>query len=215
VNVHPTKQEVRFGQARLVHDFVTKCIQQGLKTEPVYEATSVPCRKYEKSEEKIGLKAPTTPYRYVLVEEENGDVLILDCQRAKNEILTAYFEKYQGVIPTQSFLFPHGIPYSPLLNALSSFGFECRIDEEKKQAFLIKQPAILEGSIENVVKTLISSLESSHEPPSLSSVLAVCLPWESVTAIPRAILATLLPDCTLKEKSVLRLTQVQIADMLL
>ncbi len=30
VNVHPTKQEVRFAQARLVHDFISKCVRETL-----------------------------------------------------------------------------------------------------------------------------------------------------------------------------------------
>lgn len=53
VNVHPTKQEVRFSQPRLVHDFVTYCVRGALGKEErerhTFEPESTACSRAQES----------------------------------------------------------------------------------------------------------------------------------------------------------------------
>ncbi len=62
VNVHPTKQEVRFAQARLVHDFIFKAIEQALAPleGPATAPSEAPIATSSETSTTAPLKAPPT-----------------------------------------------------------------------------------------------------------------------------------------------------------
>lgn len=108
VNVHPTKHEVRFQQARLVHDFIVQSCQPALMTERVTEAaTSVyhhPTASQKAIAQTQAFYASTTASRPALEDEQDLTLLkqiapqyaaimheeqlyIVDCLAAQKAIL--------------------------------------------------------------------------------------------------------------------------------
>lgn len=133
VNVHPTKQEVRFSQTRLIHDFMTKVISDALAkadTSIDVEKQSNPisftrkeevCKKnipslndkkiyptldfYQNAKENEWPSSLVFLHRYACVENDQG-VFIVDLKQAKSALLTYYFEQNQDNVPIKALLFP-------------------------------------------------------------------------------------------------------------
>ncbi|CAH0524468.1 DNA mismatch repair endonuclease MutL [Vibrio hippocampi] len=70
VNVHPAKHEVRFHQARLVHDFIYQALSSALSQASAIEAPEVTQSAYHIEEPKLGAVSPQT-----VAAEETKDTL--------------------------------------------------------------------------------------------------------------------------------------------
>ena len=99
VNVHPTKQEVRFHQARLIHDFVRNSLEQALGQSPRLEVhppqygsgRSAPLAKRQAVLPNVSESPPSImeshtvyvsqgPYRFLVLH--NNKWIILNCEKA-------------------------------------------------------------------------------------------------------------------------------------
>ncbi|MFI4937697.1 MAG: DNA mismatch repair endonuclease MutL [Candidatus Berkiellales bacterium] len=139
VNVHPTKQEVRFSQPRLVHDFITKCVANALATTSLSpaKAVSVPIKQGEpaaafdferekdnenknesESENESENKNESEELNHVAsfhvskryaLLEDEAGVTLIDLEQAKNALLTFYFDQHWGKIKIKKLLFPASI----------------------------------------------------------------------------------------------------------
>ncbi|MBS0288222.1 MAG: DNA mismatch repair endonuclease MutL [Proteobacteria bacterium] len=192
VNVHPTKQEVRFSQARMVHDFLTKCVRDTLfqikqsdEILEIVEPKSIPQQSYVKQSsypfyntQETHNNHNNTPKvtianRYAFLEEAKG-VLIIDLSKAKQSLSAFYFTHLKGSIPVKTLLFPMRakvkIPDSKsalIKQRLQEVGFELIVENE--QACLIKQPAVLAEHL--CAQELICLIEAACKEnllPSLS-----------------------------------------------
>lgn len=173
VNVHPTKQEVRFSQAVRIYDFINQGIEKAwgetpiLKEEKIHSTYKVNKVKAQKPiNETEELQSLISGKRYILIEQVEG-IKIIDLHFAKNDLLKHYFEKYKGRIPKRPLLFPLEVAL-PLLNKsvetiieiLEQVGFECRFENNRMLVF--QQPVLLEKPIEVLsFLKLIESLNSS------------------------------------------------------
>jgi DNA mismatch repair ATPase MutL len=160
VNVHPTKQEVRFRETRLVHDFILKSLQVALsqnKTNISYPISSVPA--YAAPCEKGGAikVAPFTPSeepipfssQYALLEDQRG-VYVIALSFVKNQLLTNYFKEEAENISRKILLFPCRVEGVKTLNEkalalLKTFGFI--LSQKENGCFVIEQPAFLKTQI--------------------------------------------------------------------
>lgn len=131
VNVHPTKQEVRFSESRFVHDFITKCIAMALTkrqeiAQPVPTQVSsntvasvFPTKASFSREEVVGhifsekkAAIASTPkiasfflQRYGFSEDEKG-VILIDLIKSKSSLIRFYLENEWGHVPQKTLLFP-------------------------------------------------------------------------------------------------------------
>jgi DNA mismatch repair protein MutL len=116
VNVHPTKQEVRFSQPRHIHDFISKGVGEALVQTLLPTTSSSAKMEYEGAKRKILVSPSLLPTptslpvmvkadRYALIEDERG-VVICDLQKGKESLLQTYFMALWGRIPNKSLLFP-------------------------------------------------------------------------------------------------------------
>jgi len=105
INVHPTKHEVRFRDARLIHGLITSALQEALATtEPTaYDdatksVTHTPVAEnntqYQTLEKQTEILAPTTlgkavsliHQRYVISQSEDQGLLLIDLQSAERQL---------------------------------------------------------------------------------------------------------------------------------
>jgi DNA mismatch repair protein MutL len=117
INVHPTKHEVRFRDARLIHGLINKAIHDALGAQPqqgevgdiprpIIENTATPERRVAETSSsynptpKTAMSKDTTPFgtvinllsqRYVLTQSEQGPLLI-DLQTAEQQLRQQQFQ---------------------------------------------------------------------------------------------------------------------------
>ncbi|MGD9593058.1 MAG: DNA mismatch repair endonuclease MutL [Candidatus Berkiella sp.] len=135
VNVHPTKQEVRFSKSTMVHDFLSKCVRDTLfaisqNTGKINETRVTPSHHERAASQHV--LPHITPYvpglalnafhkattrsaleqtsiksfnRYAFLEESQG-IVIIDLEKAKLSLTKLYFEQQKGKVPSKSLLFP-------------------------------------------------------------------------------------------------------------
>lgn len=186
VNVHPTKQEVRFSQATMVHDFLTKCVRDtlfqisGKASYPAMKSTPVQSSFNRSSYTEKGAlqafyqvqNAATIGERYAFLEEPQG-VVIIDLQRAKSSLSAFYFERFKGNIPNKAILFPVRVQMKvaskeaqAIIKQLQAYGFEVGI--EKDEVCLFRQPAVL---TEPLTEQVLTALLNGALKAELSNVL--------------------------------------------
>ncbi len=196
VNVHPTKQEVRFSQPRHVHDFISKAISETLGQRSV----SVPAKITSKGqtrrlEEKtidtdslasqvITIKA----HRYAFIEDEYG-VIICDLVKSKKSLLETYFLELWNRVPKQNLLFPLEIDISNdlpcdehTITLLTALGFYIKIEQQK--LILLMVPIVsAQSDIRELILALLEQLAITQEKTLLCAWFAEQLPRESLQAI--------------------------------
>ena len=185
VNVHPTKQEVRFSEPRWVLDFLAKAVTETIqKTQqniahkiPEAMPEIIPEKIFERPSESIFEEIPQSIQplikrsgpRFVLVEDQEA-VWVIDLVQGAPDIMAAYFEQYYDLMPVRTLLFPLRIKTEisfELLASLSAFGFE--LVPESGDYLLLRQPFAIKTTFdEQALKNLLKDL-STHK--SLSAVL--------------------------------------------
>lgn len=174
VNVHPTKQEVRFSQARLIHDFMNKVIRETLtkvnndnaiEQDVSVEKQIIIERDKELQDDnhssaftfhqKINDNKLSTStaffHRYACIENEKG-VFVVDLSLAKGALLTYYFKKNWGKVPIKTLLFPlrvycaqQNLYLQETIENLAAIGFQTRL--ENKEIILLTQPEFLKTTL--------------------------------------------------------------------
>jgi len=160
VNVHPTKHEVRFSQARLVHDFISKCLSETLQeTKPLAQKSVCSAPKMSFTEPSSENVIARSVQRYTLLETDTG-LVIVDLIKAKESLASFYFTAHWGNIPSQPLLFPltikaRGIS-AEVIAMLAKVGFLFRA--ENSHITLLQQPQCLEGMVdERLLQTIVST----------------------------------------------------------
>jgi len=208
VNVHPTKQEVRFIQARLVHDFMMKCVTNALNQAPLQPMAQLGKMSLEANKPSNFFLVPplqgapaiiNKPSRYAFVEEETG-IIIVDLNQAKTFLIARYFFTQQGNIPSKTLLFPIPIMrmqmkssvLEPDLKLLANLGFHLQKHTEKGY-HLLKQPAILnEVLAENFWVEFLALLHDKSDLNSLCHFLGNWLSMDVFSVIPAPIFSALI-----------------------
>lgn len=201
VNVHPTKQEVRFSQSRRIHDFVTYAVRQAwLNASPITSnvealpkvkvAQSLPKNYHYENKQplpKVNIQHQYSK-RYAFFEREEG-VYIIDLVRSKCRLIELYFEHNYGSVPVKSLLFPLSIKLNSVtfINneidlLLKNCGFECK--KTPHAIMLLKQPACLEQPLSELVfKEIITHLLKKTTLKELLTLLGTVLPEELLSSI--------------------------------
>lgn len=182
VNVHPTKQEVKFANARMVHDFLSKCVrdtlnqvnaEEVLTSTPHYQSTAVSKRFFAGSitdtqvsnefyqlankEFEYPQEKHTLGERFAFLEEDNAVVLV-SLYQAKSSLLAFYYETYAGNIAAKPLLFPQRFTLSSsgIEAKLQKLGFVVRI--QNHELIILQQPAIFEDVItQEIMETFVQS----------------------------------------------------------
>jgi DNA mismatch repair protein MutL len=174
VNVHPTKQEVRFAQTRLVHDFISKCVKDALvqsqyprdnhnHTLNLPKVQEPRCyQETQQTRDVVQEESRTLPAgsalntfaRYVVQEEDNG-LFIVDLQKAQSSLLAHYFKNKWGSIPSKPLLFPRNLKlakgsFAKVSAALAAIGFLIK-EVDATFVALMQQPAIVGNSLDQAL----------------------------------------------------------------
>lgn len=198
VNVHPTKQEVRFSQPRFIHDFIAKAMTDALGYQKP-SSISVEKNAYvnpiraQVSEQPIAM----TAHRYALIEDEQG-VTVIDVYKEKKSILQNYFLLLWGRIPSKPLLFPQVImlPQANLLDnvifdRLRELGYWIRSDESTLT--ILAAPLIsLHANLNEFLFALIHEIKIDQTQAHLCKWLAEYLSTQSLTIIDHQTLNLLL-----------------------
>lgn len=190
VNVHPTKQEVRFSQPRHVHDFISKAVSETLGQRSVSVPASpkiIPrerTRSLPLASQAITIKA----HRYAFIEDEQG-VIICDLVKSKKSLLETYFLELWERIPQQNVLFPLEIALPSGLQTdehtatlLAALGFCIKIDE--RMLILLAVPLVsAQSDLRELILALLEQLIITQDKAILCTWLAEQLPNESLHAI--------------------------------
>gem|GEM_PF-6257367 len=125
VNVHPTKQEVRFSQPRHIHDFISKgvgeALGQYLESDPAgkmeYNSPKRQATDAVISPVLTNVPVMVKAQRYALIEDEEG-VTVCDLQKGKESLLKTYFMELWGRVLTKNLLFAQmiSLPEATLLD---------------------------------------------------------------------------------------------------
>jgi DNA mismatch repair protein MutL len=188
VNVHPTKQEVRFREARLVHDFLSRALARALGSPgaaapaPAPDAHDhVPRPALRQVHEDLGAYlAPAGPGRaepvlgravtvlhgaFLLAQGRDGPVLV-DLRAATERVLRARLLAglAAGGLPSQPLLIPVAVP----LNEVQAEGVEGRQEDLRRLGLdLVRSaPAVVS------VHGLPAALRRLDPPALLARVLA-------------------------------------------
>lgn len=165
VNVHPTKQEVRFSQAVQIYDFISQGIEQAWnESRTILDLSKATSERSPRSADLVHhfservkptqhkFKEGRVHQRYILVEQANG-IRILDFHCAKKALLEHI---------KQPLLFPLEIVLPSLkksidivIETLRSVGFECRV--ENGRIFILQQSILLRTLID--VSSFLDLLE--------------------------------------------------------
>ncbi len=201
VNVHPTKQEVRFEQARFVHDFITKCVRDTLlqinnftheaitqptppslvqtnKAHSTYSPRySLPKTDYAQDAfiTKINVakhKGDNNKKRYVMLEEAAG-IVIIDLVTAKKSLLDFYFKTQE--ITRKNLLFPLEIRLDNEMGASMVDRLAqagFNVAVNKQMLKVLTQPQVLDSPVEEgLMKSVVTALLTERP---LSSTLSNC-----------------------------------------
>lgn len=127
VNVHPTKHEVRFQQARWVHDFVYSQCKSALKVNvpelPRLKVSATPVH-YQTSliaESEFGRVLGVAQDRYCFSESETS-FFIVDLLSAERELLLEHCKSYE-ILPNRPLLIPVKVTH-PKNSAFGMLGIE-------------------------------------------------------------------------------------------
>ncbi len=186
VNVHPTKQEVRFSQPRHIHDFISKAVSEALDQTCAPPTTAYAKVEYEGAKRKINtvslspisisMPVMVKADRYALIEDEQG-VTVCDLQKGKVSLLKTYFMALWGRIPNKSLLFPQVIhvPQNALndeiVTCLSDIGYWIKVKDHHLMVLavpLITSPMALD----DFLLKLIEELVVSQDKPAVCEWLA-------------------------------------------
>lgn len=182
VNVHPTKQEVRFHQPRWIHDFISKAVSdllaaaQGTLRQVSAAPVMMPLLSSSISSPDIPVATLPTGRRYALLEKSD-QVVVVDLQRAKICLVTRYLQQLQGVMPTKTLLFPKNITLlapvgdlSVIQTTLQSWGFV--IQRQAHQWMLLQQPKVMEAVTDALLQKLIRHCFHNDDSQTVASLLA-------------------------------------------
>jgi len=196
VNVHPTKQEVRFSQPRHIHDFISKAVSDALGQ---YQDPSVSFAKVEYESAKrqtsfsptlpLPLSAPTIvkAQRYALIEDEQG-LTVCDLQKGKESFLKSYFMELWGRVPNKNLLFPEMVilPENALddeiVACLNDIGYWVKVKSNNLMVLAIPLIAMHEVFGEFLIE-LIKIIAISKEKTSICEWLAHHISKQGLYAI--------------------------------
>lgn len=194
VNVHPTKQEVRFSQPRHVHDFISKAVSETLGQRPVSAPVAPKIIPRERTR-SLPFTAPLVSQvitikacRYAFIEDEQG-VIICDLVKGKKSLLQTYFLELWGSVPKQNVLFPLEIAIPSgfqtdkhAVTLLESLGFCIKI--ENQVLLLMMVPLVsTQANLSEIILGLLEQLMITQDKTTLCAWLAEQLPRESLQAI--------------------------------
>lgn len=177
VNVHPTKQEVRFSQSMRIYQFLAQAIEKNWNEEKDFTqlqkplTTSLHLGKVS-NERKV---LPPSSNRYVLIEHDKG-VQIIDLKRSKREIVLYYLEKQNRHFSQKPLLFPLNITLSfthfsvkEWIMLLKDYGFECQ--EENHQVKILQQPILLDAINEEMLSIFLKAKDIKECQKMLVEIL--------------------------------------------
>lgn len=198
VNVHPTKHEVRFREARLVHDFLVSALRDALRQDPTQAEESVtapaPVRApatdvherradYRRTTPAPGRNTgkwrPLTVIdgRFMVAESEHG-LGVADLQRLAQADAAAAFAD-GGPVAASPLLFPVSVKSEKAaLDALEvagelpdALGFD--VNPVSGGAVLVRAvPAVLAADPEGAVEALLAGLAQGADRHGLAAALA-------------------------------------------
>jgi DNA mismatch repair ATPase MutL len=195
VNVHPTKQEVRFSEPRHIHDFISKAIGDGLgqTSVPLVEKQqSVPLKATQiQTQIPIRSESPQNAIKmqgYALIEDEQG-VIVCSLVKGKVSLLDIYLKQAWGNMPRKNLLFPQDIVLpnhlefnENIMMRLAEVGYWVKVNQH--HLLLLAAPIIcLSESTEAFLLALIEQIAIDSEKDHLCEWLAVRLSVQSLQAL--------------------------------
>ncbi|MGE3320044.1 MAG: DNA mismatch repair endonuclease MutL, partial [Candidatus Berkiella sp.] len=188
VNVHPTKQEVRFSQPRHIHDFISKAIGEALVQYPsvtrtLASKTQIFAPKMHQSFTATPMSV--TPQRYALHEDETG-ITLCDLEKGRESFLKTYLLGWWGRITRKNLLFVEEIPLSPelladlrLLSWLNDLGYWIKIKPDCLMMMAVPNIFAHVNPCE-FLKLLIKEIVTSKDKNAICEWLARNLPLQSL-----------------------------------
>ncbi len=189
VNVHPTKQEVRFREARMVHDFLSRSLRQALQSGPhrltnSSHASTHPLSHYHYEIHQGGVQEIAGEYRAIpeshadllfgryIFRQQHDKVLLVDLQIAHAHLTSErwYQLLLAGAVTQQPLLIPLRFKLSSKLCAqleekqtrLTKLGFDISLISAD-EAVLRFMPAVLSAyqSVQDIAVALIA--QDAHD----------------------------------------------------